>query len=58
MLAAGLCARITRVFAADLGPSYALDGNRLPLCPELVRWKDLPDLVAGLPQGVFAATRP
>ena len=58
VLAAGLCARITRVFAADLGPSYALDGNRLPLCPELVRWKDLPDLVAGLPQGVFAATRP
>jgi hypothetical protein len=57
VLAAHLCARIERVVARELGPSYTQDGNRLPLCPELVRWKDLPELVAGLGARWFVPPR-
>ena len=53
VLAAHLCPRIGGVRAPDLGPSYASDGNRLPLCPELLRWRDLPELVAALPPGCW-----
>jgi hypothetical protein len=47
LLAARLCPRITHVWA-DPGPSFAEDGNRLPLCPEIRRWGDVADLVAAL----------
>jgi hypothetical protein len=56
VLAAHLCARIARVEATDLGKTCAEDGNRLPLCPELLRWRDVPELVRTLPAGcTFAA---
>ncbi|MFO1078826.1 MAG: hypothetical protein U1E73_13980 [Planctomycetota bacterium] len=51
VLAAHLCPRITRVLADDLGKTYAEDGNRLPLCPELLRFRDLLELIATLPDG-------
>src|SRR5262249_49072289 len=46
LLAAPLCPRITRLVADDLGPAFAADGNRLPLCPELLRCGDLARLLA------------
>jgi hypothetical protein len=46
VLAALLCPRIAQVTADDLGEPYAKNGNRQPLCPELLRWHDLPELVA------------
>ncbi len=49
LLAAHLCPRIVRIVTDDLGPSYAENGNRLPLCPELLRWRDLPELIRTLP---------
>ncbi|MEO6594841.1 MAG: LamG-like jellyroll fold domain-containing protein [Planctomycetota bacterium] len=49
LLAAHLCPRIVRVVADDLGQPYAEDGNRWPLCPELLRYRDLPELIATLP---------
>ncbi len=58
VLAALLCPRIAGVRAPDPGPSYASDGNRLPLCPELLRWRDLPDLIAALPAGCWQGPPP
>lgn len=56
LLAAHLCPRIVRVVADELGPTYAEEGNRWPLCPELLRSCDLPELIATLPAGcAFAA---
>ena len=49
LLAATLCPRIERLVTDDLGPNYAAAGNRLPLAPELLRFGDLPDLIAALP---------
>ena len=49
LLAAHLSSRITVVVTDDLGRNYAEDGNRLPLCPELLRFRDLPELLATLP---------
>jgi hypothetical protein len=46
LLAAPLCPRITRLVADDLGPDYHGNGNRLPLCPELLRFGDLARLLA------------
>jgi hypothetical protein len=46
LLAAPLCPRITHLVADDLGPDYRANGNRLPLCPELLRYGDLPRLLA------------
>ena len=46
LLAAPLCPRIIFLIADDLGPDYEEQGNRLPLCPELLRWGNLPDLIA------------
>lgn len=57
LLAAHLCPRIAHVEAPELGKSYAEDGNRLPLCPELLRWRDLPELVRTLPAGCTFAPR-
>jgi len=51
LLAAHLCPRITHVATDQLGANYAHDGNRLPLCPELLRFADLPELIATLPAG-------
>ena len=51
LLAARLCPRITAVVVDDLGPSYAASPLRLPLCPELRRWRDVPELGAELPAG-------
>ncbi|MCB9885890.1 MAG: hypothetical protein H6838_10375 [Planctomycetes bacterium] len=51
LLAARLCPRITEVVVDDLGPSYAAAPRRLPLCPELRRWRDVPELAADLPSG-------
>ncbi|MEZ6036397.1 MAG: LamG-like jellyroll fold domain-containing protein [Planctomycetota bacterium] len=51
LLAAHLCPRIRKVTVDELGPSYADDGNRRPLCPELLRFRDLPELIAKLPEG-------
>ncbi len=51
LLAAHLCPRITSFTAPELGSSYAENGNRTPLCPELLRWRDLPELLATLPAG-------
>ena len=48
LLAAHLCPRIVKVTADDLGPNYATQGNRLPQCPELLRYRDLPELIATL----------
>lgn len=53
VLAAHLCPRITRVTADQLGEAYAEEGNRWPLCPELLRWRDLPELVDALPAGCW-----
>lgn len=50
VLAAHLCPRIVDVVTDHLGPSFAEDGSRLPLCPELLRFRDLPELVATLPR--------
>jgi len=52
LLAARLCDRIRKVTTHALGRSYATDGNRAPLCPGLLRFGDLPALIAGLPDGV------
>ncbi|MGB3968052.1 MAG: hypothetical protein WBO45_15055, partial [Planctomycetota bacterium] len=49
LLAAHLCPRIVQATADELGPAYAEDGNRQPLCPELLRLHDLPELVRTLP---------
>jgi hypothetical protein len=49
LLAAHLCPKITRIVTDDLGETYAANGNRLPLCPELLRFRDLPELIATLP---------
>jgi poly(3-hydroxybutyrate) depolymerase len=49
LLAAHLCPRIVHLVTNDLGPDYAENGNRLPLCPELRRWRDLPELIRTLP---------
>lgn len=49
LLAAHLCPRITSVVTPDLGPSYASAPLRLPLCPEILRWGDLDELVQRLP---------
>ncbi|HEX6813555.1 MAG TPA: LamG-like jellyroll fold domain-containing protein [Planctomycetota bacterium] len=51
LLAAHLCPRIVRVAADDLGEPYGKQGNRLPLCPELLRFRDLPELIRTLPAG-------
>ncbi|MBM4060461.1 MAG: hypothetical protein FJ265_05105 [Planctomycetes bacterium] len=51
LLAAHLCDRIERLVTDDLGPPFAADGNRQPLCPELLRWGDLPESIAALPAG-------
>lgn len=53
VLAALLCPRIGGVRAPEPGQRFARDGNRLPLCPELLRWRDLPELVAALPPGCW-----
>jgi hypothetical protein len=58
LLAAHLCPRIDQVDVDDLGPTYAADGNRLPLAPELLRFGDLPALVAALPARTRFVTRP
>ena len=50
LLAAHLCPRITRLVTDDLGETYAANGNRLPLCPEILRFRDLPELIATLPK--------
>ncbi|HEX5051325.1 MAG TPA: LamG-like jellyroll fold domain-containing protein [Planctomycetota bacterium] len=50
LLAAHLCPRIVHVAVDDLGASYAEQGNRWPLCPELLRFRDLPELIATLPK--------
>jgi len=52
LLAAHLSQRIRAVLTEDLGRPYADDGNRLPLCPGLLRLGDLPVLVERLPAGV------
>ena len=39
--------------ADQLGEAYAEEGNRWPLCPELLRWRDLPELVDALPAGCW-----
>lgn len=49
VLAAHLCPRIVRVVADEIGEAYGKDGNRLPLCPELLRHRDLPELIRTLP---------
>ncbi len=49
LLAAHLCPRIVRIVTNDLGPAYEENGNRLPLCPGLRRWRDLPELIRTLP---------
>ena len=49
LLAAHLCSRITTIEVPELGDSYASAGNRWPLCPELLRWRDLPELLRTLP---------
>jgi hypothetical protein len=49
VLAAHLCPRIVSVHADDLGASYTEEPKRLPLCPELLRWRDVPELIATLP---------
>lgn len=55
LLAAHICSRVKKVTAPDLGVAYARNGNRLPLCPELLRFRDLPELITTLPKGcVFA----
>ncbi len=51
LLAARLCPRISEVVVDDLGPSYAAAPRRLPLCPELRRWRDVPELATDLPAG-------
>jgi hypothetical protein len=56
LLAAHLCPRIVRVQTDDLGEPYAANGNRLPLCPELLRFRDLPELIRTLPTGCVHAT--
>ncbi len=56
LLAAHLCPRIVHVAAEGLGPDYAEAPQRLPLCPEILRWRDVPALVAGLPPGCTFAT--
>lgn len=40
LMAADLCPRVQQVIAEDLGVSFAQDGNRLPLCPEILRLGD------------------
>ena len=50
VLAAHLCPRIVRVAADELGEPYGKQGNRLPLCPELLRFRDLPELIRTLPE--------
>ena len=57
VLAAHLCPRIVHVVTDDLGGSYAANGNRLPLCPELLRYRDLPELLRTLPAGTVATSR-
>ena len=48
LLAARISRRISTVIASDLGPRFAEDGNRVPLCPEILRLFDLPGLVASI----------
>lgn len=48
LLAAPLCSRIRTLVITDLGPTYTSDGDRVPLAPELLRWGDLPELVAAI----------
>jgi poly(3-hydroxybutyrate) depolymerase len=50
LLAAHLCPRIVHVGADELGEPYSKQGNRLPLCPELLRFRDLPELIRTLPE--------
>jgi len=50
LLAAHLCPRIERIGADELGEPYGKQGNRLPLCPELLRFRDLPELIRTLPE--------
>jgi hypothetical protein len=40
LIAADLCPRVQLLIADDLGPPFAEDGNRLPLCPEILRLGD------------------
>jgi hypothetical protein len=40
LMAADLCARVRLVIADDLGATFQDDGNRLPLCPEILRLGD------------------
>ncbi len=58
VLAAHLCPRIAKVAVDGLGPTYGADGNRWPLCPELLRFADLPRLVATLPAGCAFSSGP
>ena len=56
VLAAHLCPRIVRVVTDDLGVPYEQDGNRWPLCPELLRFRDLPELMRALPTACHCET--
>ncbi|MBL8755789.1 MAG: hypothetical protein JNK15_21005 [Planctomycetes bacterium] len=58
LLAAQLCPRIEHVLVDDLGPTFAADGNRLPLCPEIRRFGDLGTLIDALPAGRYKGPRP
>lgn len=58
LLAAHLCSRIARVATHQLGANYAENGNRLPLCPELLRFADRPNLIETLPRGCDHITLP
>ncbi len=51
-LAATLTDRVVEVQTEPLGATYRENGNRRPLCPELLRFGDLPDLVERLPARV------
>ncbi|MAG58980.1 MAG: hypothetical protein CMJ83_22050 [Planctomycetes bacterium] len=46
LIAATLTRRIRKIIATDLGSLYAKDGNRTPHLPEILRFGDLPELVA------------
>jgi hypothetical protein len=41
-LATRISPRIARVIATDVGPRFEDDGNRIPLCPEILRIGDIP----------------
>ncbi len=46
LIAAQFTPRIGSLVIENLGPTFASDGNRIPLCPEILRFGDLAELVA------------